>query len=179
MNLHLLSVNSLPIPIPRQDHSKLEAVDTQNLFGGLLTDFTGIMTPVYNWGIKAITILFIVATLVMIMSALFKNGQWQKYGQVTMLLSFVTMLLLRGLPIIVLSIRASEDVDVLLHETMSMLSFGVIFLCLISFAVSYLFGFGYKLIEHPEFHRWAKTLRSVSVLMVIFAIAIPWLFPII
>lgn len=179
MNLSLFTVTNIPIPIPRQDHSKIEAINSRDLFGGLLTDFTGIMTPIYSWGIKAITILFIVATLVMIMSALFKNGQWQKYGQVTMLLSFVSMLLLRGLPIIVLSIRASEDVDALLQETMSMLSFGVIFLCLISFAVSYLFGFGYKLIEHPEFHRWAKTLRSVSVLMVIFAIAIPWLFPII
>lgn len=172
-------MNALPIPVPQQDHSKLESVDSGQLFSGLLGDFTSIMTPVYSWGIKFITILFIVATLVMILSALFKNGQWQKYGQLTMLLSFVSMLVLRGLPIIVLSVRGTNDVDVLLQETLSMLSFGVIFLCIISFAVSFLFGFGYKLIAHPEFHRWAKTLRSVSVLMVIFAIAIPLFFPII
>lgn len=171
--------STLPFDIPRNDHSKIEEVDSNALFGGLLSDFTSIMAPVYNWGIKFITILFFVAILVMILSALFKNGQWQKYAQVTMLLSFVTMLLLRGMPIIVLSVRSATDVDVLLHETLSMLSFGVFFICLIGFAVSFLFGFGYKLIEHPEFHRWAKTLRSVAILMVIFAIAVPLLFPII
>lgn len=178
VNQGIASANTLPFDIPENDYSQIKQVKSDGLFSGLLGDFGGVMAPVYNWGVKYITILFVVATLVMILSALFKNGQWQKYAQLTMLLSFLSMLVLRGLPIIILSIRQPSDVDILLQESLSMLSFGVIFLCLISIAVSFLFGFGYKLIEHPEFHRWAKTLRSVSVMMMIFAVIIPWLFPI-
>jgi len=174
----VVSADSLPFDIPKNDLSQIKPVSSDSLFGGLLNDFGGTMAPVYKWGVKYITILFVVATLVMILSALFKNGQWQKYAQLTMMLSFFAMLVLRGLPIIVLSIQKPSDVDILLQESLSMLSFGVIFLCVISIAVSFLFSFGYQLIEHPEFHRWAKTLRSVSILMMVFAIIIPWLFPI-
>jgi len=169
---------ALPFKLPSKDEAEIKPVDSEGFLGAIIGDLGALIAPAYSWGVSFITILFVVGTLVMIMSALFKNGQWQKYGQITMLLSFLTMLLLRGLPIVVLSIRTTSDINILLSESLSMLGFAAIFLCFISVGVSFLFGFGYRLIEHPEFHRWAKNLRGVSVLMLLFAIAIPYLFPI-
>lgn len=171
------SASTLPFTIPKNDHSEIQPVSSDSLFGGLIGNFAGIVAPAYKWGIIVITIIFVIGTLAMILSALFKNGQWQKYGQMAMLLSFITLLFLRGMPIIVLSIRNTNDIDILLQEALSILGFAAIFLGLISFAVSFIFSFGYRLIEHPEFHRWSKTLRSVAALMVLFAIITPWLFP--
>ncbi len=169
--------DALPFKIPDKDYSNLQPVESDSLFGGIISGVGGIAAPIYTWSVVILTILFVAGTLVMILSALFKNGQWQKYGQITMLMSFLTMLVLRGLPIIILSIQSAADVDLLLRETLSLLGFGAVFLCLISIAVSFLFNFGYQLIAHPEFHRWAKNLRGVAALMLIFAVVIPWLFP--
>lgn len=170
--------NKLPFNIPNNDHSVISPISSDSLFDGIIGNFSGIAAPAYMWGVKIITIIFVLGTLVMILSAIFKNGQWQQYGQLSMLMSFIAMLVLRGLPIIVLSVQNTADIDLLLQHVLSILGFGAIFLCLISVAVSFLFGFGYRLIEHPEFHRWAKTLRSVAALMLLFAVVIPWLFPI-
>ncbi|MEK5071751.1 hypothetical protein [Sporosarcina sp. FSL K6-1508] len=174
----IASADALPFNIPTNDQAEIKPVNSDRLLGGIIGDMSGIMAPVYKWGVNFITIVFVVGTIVMILSALFKNGQWQKFGQISMLISFITMLLLRGLPIIILSVRNSSDIDILIQETLSLLGFSAVFLCLISIGVSFLFGFGYRLIEHPEFHRWAKSLRAVSILMVLFAIVIPWLLPI-
>lgn len=168
---------SLPFEIPKRDFSTIKPNDGASLFGDITTGLGGIAAPIYTWSVVILTILFVTGTLVMILSALFKNGQWQKYGQITMLMSFLTMLVLRGLPIVILSIKSAADVDLLLKNALSLLGFGAVFLCLISIAVSFLFAFGYKLIEHPEFHRWSKNLRGVAALMLLFAIVIPWLFP--
>lgn len=172
-----MTTNALPFKIPENDYSNIQPDESDALFNGILNGIGGIAAPIYSWAVVILTILFVTGTLVMILSALFKNGQWQKYGQITMLMSFLTMLVLRGLPIIILSIQSSEDVDLLLRETLSLLGFGAVFLCLISVSVSFLFNFGYQLIAHPEFHRWAKNLRGVAALMLIFAIVMPWLFP--
>lgn len=175
----LATVDSLPFKFTEKDFSKIESTGGNGLFNGIIGDLGQLASPLYSWGIKIITITFVLATVVMILSALFKNGQWQKYAQTAITMSFVSLLVLRGLPILILSVRHTDDIDLLFQDALSMLGFSVIFLCLISFAVSFLFSFGYKLIEHPEFHRWSKTLRSVSVMMLLFAIVIPWLFPII
>lgn len=169
-----------PLPfMPNAEEQKITPTTTDSLLGGISGTLGGLMSFAYSWGITIITGLFVVGTLVMIMSVLFKNGQWQKYAQGTMFFSFLVMLLLRGLPILVLSIHNANDIDVLLRDGLISLSYAAVFLGLISISVSLLFRFGYNLIEHPEFHRWSKNLISVSVLMVLLAIVIPLLFPII
>ncbi|WP_028393900.1 hypothetical protein [Bacillus cihuensis] len=176
-----LAVTASPLPfMPEMDENKkIESTTSDSLFQGLLSDFGGLVKPLYGWGIDLVTALFVIGTVVMIMSILFRNGQWQKYAQGTMFISFIVMLTLRGLPIIILSLKTAKDIDVLISDSVSTLSFVAVFLGLISISVSFLFRFGYKLIEHPEFHKWSKNLISVSILMMALALTIPFLFPLI
>lgn len=173
------ATSKLPFKVPERDFSKIESNTTDELFGGVKSTFSEMAANAYPWGIKVITILFVIAALVMVLSAIFKNGQWQKYSQSTMFFSFISLLFLRGLPIVSLSIQSSVDVDIALSTLLVILATGIFYLCGISVIISDVFNTGYRLIAHPEFHRWSKNLRGVAALMFVFALVIPWLFPLI
>lgn len=134
---------------------------------------------IFDWGVKVIAIIFVLAVLLMIMAFIFKNGQWQKWGQSTMMISFVAMLLIRAIPIIILSFRSEMDVTESLNGALGALSQVAIFLGVVGIMLSLLFKFAYKLIEHPEYHRWSKNVLNVSVLMMILALGGPVIFGII
>ncbi|MEK5209669.1 hypothetical protein [Psychrobacillus sp. FSL H8-0510] len=153
--------------------NEFQADGSSDFLGNVVGDLAAVVVPIHYWGIIGLTAIFIIGTLVMILSALFKNGQWQKYGQNSMFWSFLVMLLLRGGPILVLSIRDSSDVDSLLQDFVLTLSYSAIFLGALTIAASGLYRFGYNLIEHPEFYRRSKALVMVSVLMMAFAMIIP------
>ncbi|WP_306010110.1 MULTISPECIES: hypothetical protein [Bacillus] len=172
---------SAPLPFmpSKEENREIKPVSSESLFSGITSTFKELITPVYSWGVTLITALFIVGTVVMIMSLLFKNAQWQKFGQGTMLYSFIVMLVLRGLPILILSIRSANDVDLLLNQVISILSYSTVFIGLVGIAASFLFRFGFRLIEHPDFHRWSKNLLTVSIMMMIFSFVVPFLFPLI
>ncbi|MCM3389980.1 hypothetical protein M3649_17820 [Ureibacillus chungkukjangi] len=129
-----------------------------------------------DWGVNAITIVFIVGVIMMIMAIIFKVGQWQKFAQTTMLWSFISMLLLRAIPITILSFRSDADVDQAFSAALAALCQVAIFVGVTGILLSFLFRFGYKLIEHPEYHRWSKNILNVSVIMIFFALVGPFLF---
>ncbi|MEK3977368.1 hypothetical protein MKZ20_21610 [Psychrobacillus sp. FSL K6-2684] len=144
---------------------------------GLISSSTELGVKLYSWGIIALTAVFVLGTLMMILSAIFKNGQWQKLGQNFMFWSFVSLLLLRGLPILILSIRNTNDIDSLFNEFIVSLSYTAVYLGVISLACGLMFKLGHKLIKHPEFYRRSKTLFMVSIIMVSLSILIPNVFP--
>lgn len=143
----------------------------------IYSDVGGLGTPLYGWAIDLFTILFVVGTLVMILSIAFKNGQWQKYAQGTMLTSFVILLLMRGLPIIMLSMNTTEDIDLLFTAGVAFLSATTIMMAVMSVGISADFKFNYHLIEHPKYNRWSKNLFYVAILMTFLAVLVPWFFP--
>ncbi|MDQ0271242.1 vacuolar-type H+-ATPase subunit I/STV1 [Cytobacillus purgationiresistens] len=163
--------------MPDKEDLEIKPTSSKTLFGGVMESLGSLVSPLYSWGITIITIIFLAGVVAMIMSILFRNGQWQKYGQSTIYISFIVLLILRGLPILILSMQSSQDVDALLNSAITMLSYSALYLGLISIAVSLLFRLGYKLIEHPDFHRWSKNLVSVSLLMMAFAVLVPYVFP--
>ncbi len=173
-------LQSIPTFVPPTSNgAEIESISTSSFLDSMLNDFGPMVLKVYEWGIVLITAGFVIGALVMILSALFKNGQWQKFGQNTMFWSFLTILLLRAGPILSLSIQSSNDMDSLLREFIITLSYSAIFIGAISVVASGLFRLGHRLIEHPEFYRRSKTLMMVSVLMMIFSLAIPNIFPLI
>lgn len=133
---------------------------------------------VFTWGINAITIIFLCAVIMMILAILFRNGQWQKFAQTTMLWTFLSMLLLRAIPIVILSFRSEMDVDEAFSTALIAISQITLFIALTALMLSLLFRFAYKLIKHPEYHRWSKNTLNVSVMMAIFAIVGPYIFAI-
>lgn len=142
-----------------------------------LLEISGVSTVSFmDWGIKAITILFILGVILMIMAIIFKNGQWQKWGQSTMLWSFLSMLIVRAIPITILSFRNGVDVNEAFSALILSLTQMAIFLGVIGVLLSYLFKFAYKLIEHPEYHRWSKNVFNVSLIMMMFALIAPFVF---
>lgn len=170
----LRKASAAPLPEPPKGTVNPSSKD---LTEGIYTELGGFMTPVYGWAVDFFTITFVVGTIVMILSIMFKNGQWQKYAQSTMLVTFIIMLLMRGVPIIVLSVNSPGDIDMMLLGAVEVLGAVAIFIAAISLPVSFLFKFGYHLIEHPKYHRWSRNLLSVSALMITLAVIIPWIFP--
>lgn len=171
--VHLVSASIPPINL----NQEIVPDKDSDLFGGIGHSLADLIVPAYSWGNIIITSTFVLGALLMILSAIFKNGQWQKIGQNSMFWSFISLLLMRGLPILILSIRNTNDVDSLLKEFIITLSYSAIFLGVISIASSGLFKLGHKLIGHPEFYRRSRTLIMVSVIMVALSLAIPIIFP--
>lgn len=131
---------------------------------------------IFTWGINVITIVFLCAVIMMIMSILFKNGQWQKFAQTTMLWTFLSMVMLRAVPTIILSFRSEGDVDDAFSTALLAISQITIFIGLIALMLSLLFRLAHKLIEHPEYHRWSKNTLNVSLMMILFALIGPYIF---
>lgn len=178
MNLFSLQYANIGIP-PIQNNQEIVPQEDSTFFLYDIVQSFGqsSLVPAYGWGITIITSTFVIGALMMILSALFKNGQWQKFGQNSMFFSFITLLLMRGLPILILSIRNTNDIDLLLHEFIITLSHSAIYLGVISIAASGLFKFGHNLVGHPEFYRRSRTLVMVSVIIVGLSLAIPKIFP--
>lgn len=171
----LQNVSAMPL-IPELPKGKGES-SSKGFAEGVFSEISGTMVSLYDWGIDIITITFLLGTIVMILSIMFKNGQWQKYAQSTMLITFIVMLLMRGVPIIVLSINSPDDIDMMLLSGVNVLGAIAIFIAAISLPISLLFKFGYHLIEHPKYHRWSRNLLSVAALMTALALIIPWFSP--
>lgn len=131
---------------------------------------------IVHWGTMVITAIFIIAVLLMILSIIFKVGQWQKTAQTTMLWSFAGMLLMRAIPIVILSFQSDTDIDQAFSTLIPALSQLTVFIGIAGIVLSLLFRFAYKLIEHPEYHRWSKNAMNVSVMMILFAIVSPFIF---
>lgn len=129
-----------------------------------------------DWGAKAITVLFILGIILMIMSIIFKNGQWQKTAQALMLWSFISLLMVRAIPITILSFKSGVDVDDAFTALLASLSQIAIFLGVVGIMLSFLFRFAHKLIDHPEYHRWSKNVLNVSIIMMFFAAVAPFIF---
>lgn len=144
---------------------------------GIYSGLSKELTPFYGWAVDLFTVLFVIGTIVMILSIAFKNGQWQKYAQGTMMITFIIMLLMRGLPIIVLSINSTHDIDSLFIGGVSLLSSIAIMIAVMSIGISADFKFNYHMIEHPKYHRWSRNLFSVAILMTVLSILVPWIFP--
>lgn len=164
-------------PITKDGHIIVNEGNNMDGVIDQLVELGGVGTVSFmDWGIKAITILFILGVILMIMSIIFKNGQWQKWGQSTMLWSFLSMLLVRAIPISILSFRNGVDVDEAFSALILSLTQIAIFLGVIGILLSFLFKFANKLIEHPEYHRWSKNVFNVSLIMMAFAFIAPFVF---
>ena len=148
------------------------AVDNLSKFAGAGT------LNIMDWGVKVITILFVLGVILMIAALMFKNGQWQKSAQGLMLFSFVALLMIRGIAIIVLSFRSGMDVEEALNGGLNILIYAGIYLGIIGALISFIFKLAYVLIEHPEYRRWSKNVFNISIVMMVFAMIGPYLFKI-
>lgn len=129
-----------------------------------------------DWGSIVIAILFVIGIVMMLASIMFKNGQWQKWGQGTMLMSFLALLAIRAFPVVILSFRTGNDINDALTDGLAVFSQIALFLCVVGILLSILFRFAYVLIKHPEYHRWSKNVFNVSTMMIFVALIAPYIF---
>ncbi|MGE7843637.1 hypothetical protein ACQKNX_23010 [Lysinibacillus sp. NPDC093712] len=178
--MKMLLLNILPQPPTGNFDENNMLIPDENSLDGLYSNLTELgakgTEKVFSWGISAITILFLCAVIMMIMAILFRNGQWQKFAQTTMLWSFLSMIAIRAIPIVVLSFRSELDVDDAFSTALIAISQITIFIGLTALMLSLLFRFAYKLIEHPEYHRWSKNTLNISIMMIFFALIGPYIF---
>ena len=150
--------------------------DLSSTLDKLKTESSFLTVDVWDVGLKIITIFFILGVLLMIMSIIFKNGQWQKWAQGTMLVSFVAMIFIRGIPIVILSFKSKMDVHEAFDGLLIVLEQVTIFMGITGLFLGLLFRLAYKLIEHPEYHRWSKNVIGISAAMMFFSIFGPMIF---
>ncbi|MBQ0140376.1 MAG: hypothetical protein KBT36_13905 [Kurthia sp.] len=129
-----------------------------------------------DWGSIVIAILFVIGVVMMLVSIMFRNGQWQKWGQGTMLMAFLALLAIRAFPIVILSFKSGTDINDALTDGLAVFSQIALFLCVVGILLSILFRFAYALIKHPEYHRWSKNVLNVSIMMIFVALIAPYIF---
>lgn len=129
-----------------------------------------------QWAVDIISIIFVVGVIAMIFSIIFKHGQWQKYAQSTLLWTFFSLIILKALPFIIFSLQNFNDVDNLFDSALIMTQQAAIYIGVIGISLSLLFKFSHKLIKHPEFFKWQKTSRNMSIIMISFSIIGPFVF---
>lgn len=131
------------------------------------------MNRLFDGGVKALLILFGLGILVMIMSAIFKNGQWQKYAQGTLLWSFLAICILRGIGLLIVTIQSVNDVENLLALGLTWMTHIALFLGLVGFVVSLMYKFAHALIKHPDYYKSSKLSFGVSLVMIMLALFVP------
>lgn len=150
---------------------------TNDAFNNFInTDGMELAINALHWAVQVITILFVVGIIAMIFSIIFKHAQWQKYAQSTLLWSFLSLVLFKALPFLIFSVQKFNDVDNLFEIALTTVQQAALYLGVIGISLSVLFKFGYKLIRHPEFFKWQKTARNMSVIMILFSIIGPFVF---
>lgn len=159
-------------------NTDIEKSDLSN--GGLFDSIngTGMESAIkaLHWAVEFITIIFVIGVIVMIFSIIFKHSQWQKYAQSTLLWSFLALIIFKALPFIIFSVQKFSDVDNLFETTLTVVQQAALYIGIVGISLSLLFKFAHKLIKHPEFFKWQKTSRNMSIIMIFFSIIGPFVF---
>ncbi|MFE7064515.1 hypothetical protein ACFVAD_20480 [Sutcliffiella sp. NPDC057660] len=164
------------IPEPQGTQMPFESKDgSTGLFSGLTDSMSSALPGIYETGMNVISIFFIVAVIGYSMSLLFKNGQWMKWSAGVMMSSLLVILVLRGGPILFYSTTVI-GVPALIKDIINFLTTTGVFIAIGMLLTSLLFRFTYKLIKHPDYHRWSRRLMVGSVLVAILSTTVPIIF---
>lgn len=174
-NNRVSAVNKI-LPAKRDPNTMpITPTDSSGFFQSMMTSLDSSLPAVYEVGMNVITIIFIVAVIGYAMALLFKNGQWMKWSAGIMLSSLVVILLLRGGPILFYSTTVM-GVPTLIKDIMSFLTATGVFIAVGMLLTSLLFRFNYKLLRHPDYHRWSRRLLVGSILVATLSTVIPVVF---
>lgn len=146
-----------------------------SLFDGVVSEFATYIPFIYTGFCILLTIWFIISVGVLGLSYVVKNGQWTKFGSGSMIWSFISILVVRGGPILFFALDSYGMIP-LLEDLLILVTNIGIYLAIGLFLVSLLFTFFYKLIKHSDFFRWANRLRISSAFTVVLSLVIPYLF---
>ncbi|WP_251609855.1 hypothetical protein [Priestia koreensis] len=167
--------SDIPDFVPKQGDMKIEAKSIGSGTSFMSDTLNGLLPKVMDVGIKVITIMFVAAVIVMAFALLMKNGQWTKIGTGVMISSFVAIIMLRVVPIFMLTsdrmnitLFVNDALDLLKH-----ISFvAAIGMVIIGFFIRFL----HQLLNHPDYFRWSKRLYIGALILTILSTFIPILF---
>ncbi|UNL87529.1 hypothetical protein [Priestia koreensis] len=172
---HVFASSDIPNFVPKQGDMKIEAKRIDSGTSFMSDTLNGLLPKVMDVGIKVITIMFVAAVIVMAFALLMKNGQWTKIGTGVMMGSFVAIIMLRVVPIFMLT-SDRMNITLFVNDTLDLLKH-ISFVAAIGMVIIGLFiRFLHQLLNHPDYFRWSKRLYIGALILTILSTFIPILF---
>lgn len=126
----------------------------------------------YNMAFQIFTIIFVAAVVVLAGAITLKNGQWMKWSSNTMIFTVITILVIRLVPILFLTINMI-GFTMLLTATIELIVHTLFYIAVSMILISLFLKMLYRMFEHPKYFRWSRSLFNGSVLIIILSIITP------
>lgn len=130
---------------------------------------------IYDYGIKIIYIIFLVAVVALVFGLVNKTGQWIKAATLAMIFSIVSLIVIRLFPLIIF---ASDvySVTMLIDDFALMLQYIGYYCAAGLILVGLMIKFYHMMIRHPEFNRWSKRLFLAAIVTILLDTSIQYIF---
>ncbi|MGG6447662.1 hypothetical protein [Pseudobacillus badius] len=134
------------------------------------TDYS--FSVMYNMAFQIFTIIFVGAVVVLAGAITLKNGQWMKWSSNTMVFTLITILIIRLVPILFLTVNVTSF-TMLITAAIELLVHALFYFAVTMVLVSLFLKMLYRMFEHPKYFRWSRSLFNGSILVFILSLITP------
>lgn len=171
----LILLSASGFDVDRYNESINQTNEKSTLLSDLRRGFEGLMEPVYQIGIEILTIVFIASIISLTIASIMRNGQWTKWGTAAMFFSFLSLLLLKLIPIMVLT-KTTSEITLLASKGIILLQETSLYLSIFVLIVGFVLKAAHKVYRHPDYYRWSKSLFFGGTIMLVLSFAAPVIF---
>lgn len=146
--------------------------ELNQLSENVMADVNSSFAVIYNIGFQVFTVIFIAAIVALAGAITLKNGQWMKWSTNTMIFTLISILLIRLVPILFLTINVL-GITLLLTYIIQLIMSTLFYVSFAMLLISLFLKMLYRMFEHPKYFKWSRSLLNGSVLVLILSIIMP------
>ncbi|MGG2134652.1 hypothetical protein AB1284_25630 [Bacillus sp. S2(2024)] len=119
-----------------------------------------------------LSIVILISLLVFGASLWFKHIKWKKRSIYFGVGSFILILLIRIIPVLILTTR-SFDFQTFMSNMIGLITSIILGTAVLMFLISLALGMLYKKFEHPKYGKWSSSLKYSSIFIFIMTLLVP------
>ncbi|PES79395.1 hypothetical protein CN504_21075 [Bacillus anthracis] len=119
-----------------------------------------------------LSVVILISLLVFGASLWFKHIKWKKRSIYFGVGSFILILLIRILPVLMLTTR-SFDFQTFMSNMVGLITSIILGTAVLMFLISLALGMLYKKFEHPKYGKWSSSLRYSSIFIFVMTLLVP------
>ncbi|MEI3896021.1 MULTISPECIES: hypothetical protein [unclassified Bacillus (in: firmicutes)] len=119
-----------------------------------------------------LSVVILISLLVFGASLWFKHIKWKKRSIYFGVGSFILILLIRILPVLMLTTR-SFDFQTFMSNMVGLITSIILGTAVLMFLISLALGMLYKKLEHPKYGKWSSSLRYSSIFIFVMTLLVP------
>lgn len=131
-----------------------------------------LLAIIVDVGFDILALLFVMGVIGYAAGITMKNGQWSKWSFNIMSGTFISIILLRIAPILVLTID-KIGITIIINHFVELLSSIGLYMAIIMFLIGLFLRSLNKVFEHPKYFRWGRNLLSGCVIIVVLSYISP------